>query len=128
MEGVIAIIEREERLLAITRSQTVIAPGKVCFPGGRIESGETPEQALVRECAEELGVVVEPIREIETSVTPWNVRLRWFTAKLVEDAVFRPDPQEVAAVQWMTLEEMLAHPDLLESNAPILKRIFKSEP
>jgi 8-oxo-dGTP pyrophosphatase MutT (NUDIX family) len=123
-EGSVAIIERSGRLLTITRSQTVIAPGKVCFPGGGIESGETPEQALIRECIEELGTAVEPVREIAVSVTPWNIRLHWFTATLPENAALQPNPQEVAAIQWLTPEEILAHPDLLESNLPILKQIF----
>ena len=116
-EGVIAIIERSGRYLTITRSQSVIAPGKICFPGGGIEAGETPHQALIRECFEELGVSVEPILQLGISVTPWGVRLYWFSAKLSnEDAAFQPNPQEVSAVTWMTREEMFAHPDILEGN------------
>ena len=116
-EGVVAIIERSGRYLTITRSQSVIAPGKVCFPGGGIEAGEMPHQALIRECFEELGVSVEPIRQLGISVTPWGVRLYWYSAKLSdEDATFLPNPQEVSAVTWMTRDEMLAHPDTLEGN------------
>jgi len=116
-EGVVAIIERSGRYLTITRSQSVIAPGKICFPGGGIEPGETPHQALIRECFEELGISVEPIRQLGISVTPWGVRLYWYSAKLSnEDVTFRPNPQEVSAVTWMAREEMLAHPDTLEGN------------
>jgi 8-oxo-dGTP diphosphatase len=122
-EGAVAVIERNGRFLTITRSETVIAPGKICFPGGGIELGETPEQALIRECFEELGVGVEPIEEMEVSVTAWNVRLHWFTAKLTDDTPFRINPREVSAVQWMMLDEMLQHPDLLESNRPFLKTL-----
>jgi len=122
-EGVIAIIERSGRYLTITRSQSVIAPGKVCFPGGGIEAGETPHQALVRECFEELGVLVEPIRQLGTSVTPWGVRLYWYSAKLPnEDVTFQPNPQEVSAVTWMTRDEMLAHPEALEGNASFFEK------
>jgi len=122
-EGVVAIIERSGRYLTITRSQSVIAPGKICFPGGGIEGDETPEQALIRECSEELGVLVEPIRQLGVSVTPWGVRLCWFSAKLSsDDTVFRPNPQEVSAVTWMTRDEMLAHPETLEGNALFFER------
>ena len=122
-EGVVAIIERSGRYLTITRSQSVIAPGKICFPGGGIEGDETPQQALIRECFEELGVLVEPIRQLGISVTPWGVRLRWFSARLSnEDAVFQPNPQEVSAVTWMTREEMLAHPETLEGNDLFFER------
>ena len=116
-EGVVAVIERSGRYLTITRSQSVIAPGKICFPGGGIEAGETLHQALIRECFEELGVSVEPIRQLGISVTPWGVRLYWYSAKLSnEDVTFRPNPQEVSAVTWMARDEMLAHPDTLEGN------------
>ncbi|MDR2704437.1 MAG: NUDIX domain-containing protein [Planctomycetaceae bacterium] len=123
-EGAVAVIERDDgRFLTITRSETVIAPNKICFPGGGIELGETPEQAVIRECFEELGVGVEPIDEIEISVTAWNVRLHWFTAKLNDDTPFQINPREVSAIQWLTLDEMLQHPDLLESNQPFLKTL-----
>ena len=122
-EGVVAIIERSGQYLTITRSQSVIAPGKICFPGGGIEAGEMPEQALIRECFEELGVLVEPIRQLGTSVTPWGVRLYWYSAKLSsEDAVFRLNPQEVSAITWMTRDEMLAHPETLEGNASFFEK------
>lgn len=123
-EGVVAVIEREGRFLTITRSQTVIAPGKICFPGGGIEPDESPEDALIRECREELGVRVRPLHPLETSVTPWKVRLRWWAAEIPdENVLFRPDPREVAEIRWMSATEMLAHPDTLESNIPFLERL-----
>jgi 8-oxo-dGTP diphosphatase len=122
-EGVIAIIERSGRYLTITRSQSVIAPGKICFPGGGIEADETPQQALIRECIEELGVLVEPLRQLGISVTPWGVRLYWFSAKLSNaDVVFQPNPHEVSAITWMTRDEMLAHPETLEGNASFFEK------
>ena len=84
-----------------------------------------PHQALIRECFEELGIAVEPIRQLGTSVTPWGVRLYWYSAKLSdENATFRPNPQEVSAVTWMTRDEMLAHPDTLEGNVAFIEKIL----
>ena len=121
--GVIAVIERDGRFLTITRSNEVIAPGKVCFPGGGIEPNETPSEALERECFEELGLRIRPLEQIGESVTPWNVHLRWWTAEIDADAVPMPNPKEVAAVQWLTFEELLCHPDLLESNRSFLEEL-----
>lgn len=48
--------EGGEALLLEIRSENVRQPGEICFPGGRVEPGETAEQAAVRETCEELGL------------------------------------------------------------------------
>ena len=53
-----AIIEQEGRVLAAQRSATMTLPLKWEFPGGKIEAGESPEECLIRELMEELGVTV----------------------------------------------------------------------
>ncbi len=127
--GVVAVIERDGLLLVIKRSRHVIAPGTLCFPGGGIEADETPSQALIRECDEEIGLKIVPLREIWQNVTPWNVHLRWWTAVPADpDAPLRPNPREVEAVFWMAPEEIAAHPDLLQSNIPFLKFLNSSFP
>ena len=55
---VAAIILRDGKILATQRGYGDLAGGWE-FPGGKIESGETPEQALVREISEELGASIE---------------------------------------------------------------------
>lgn len=53
-----AAIEREGRFLVARRTKPDWAAGRWEFPGGKVERGETEEQALIREIAEELGVVI----------------------------------------------------------------------
>ncbi len=53
-----AIVEAGRVLLA-RRGPEMSMPGKWEFPGGKVEPGETPEAALAREVAEELGVTIE---------------------------------------------------------------------
>jgi mutator protein MutT len=125
-EGVIAVIGKDGKFLTITRSVLETAPGKVCFPGGGIESGETPEAALIRECSEELGITVHSLRFFTENTTPWNVHLRWYFAAMNDGEAITPNPQEAAAVQWLTIEEILSHPDVLESNIPIVKQLQKN--
>ena len=121
--GVVGVIVEHDRYLLVRRSSTVLAPGKLCFPGGGIEPGETPQQALVREFQEELGVSIRPIRFDWESVTPWGVHLQWWIAERVPDQTPIPNPNEVAEVLYLTLPEMLTHPDMLESNRPYLERL-----
>jgi 8-oxo-dGTP diphosphatase len=56
---VAALIERDGRLLICRRRATDPHPLKWEFPGGKIEEGETSEQALLRELKEELAVEAE---------------------------------------------------------------------
>ena len=56
----VALIDREGRVLVQRRPAGKMLAGLWEFPGGKIEPGETPEAALVRELAEELGIVVDP--------------------------------------------------------------------
>ena len=125
--GVVAVIPRDERLLVIRRSELVIAPLAICFPGGGVEPGETEPEALRRELREELGVEVRPLRCLWRSLTPWNVALSWWLAELSTDAELIPNPAEVAAVHWLSVSELLVMTDLLPSNRDFLAAVEHGE-
>ena len=55
---VAAAIERDERYLVARRTRPAEVAGRWEFPGGKVEPGETEQQALVREIREELGVEI----------------------------------------------------------------------
>ncbi|MBV8687993.1 MAG: (deoxy)nucleoside triphosphate pyrophosphohydrolase [Alphaproteobacteria bacterium] len=54
-----ALVDREGRVLLQRRAAGRAMAGLWEFPGGKVEAGERPEAALVRELAEELGIAVE---------------------------------------------------------------------
>ncbi len=114
--GAVAVICRDRQLLVIRRSQEVEAPGTFCFPGGAIEVGETPEEAVRRELLEELGVAVRPLHQLWESVTSWGVELSWWLSALDADTQLHPNPAEVADVLWLTPEQIRRLPELLISN------------
>ena len=118
--GAIGVAVREGRLLLIRRSESVVAPGMYCFPGGGIEPGETEEEALIREFREELNIPVHPLRPIWRYVTPWKVRLHWWTVEVPQGVEMVPNPGEVASIHWVTPTEMAALPDSLPSNFEFL--------
>ncbi len=94
---------------------TVAAPGKLCLPGGGIESGESESEALVREMREELTIDVDPIRLCWRSVTPWGTNLAWWLANLDHDITPVANPDEVAEVHWMTREQSRTAKGMLPS-------------
>jgi 8-oxo-dGTP diphosphatase len=55
-----ALVDAEGRVLLAQRPEGKALAGLWEFPGGKIEAGETPEEALVRELEEELAIRVEP--------------------------------------------------------------------
>lgn len=59
---------REDRFLLTTRPEGKVYAGHWEFPGGKLEAGETVEQALRRELQEELGITIE-------AAEPWQVEL-----------------------------------------------------
>lgn len=55
-----ALVDEGDRVLLCERPHHKPMGGLWEFPGGKLEPGETPEQALVRELSEELGISVDP--------------------------------------------------------------------
>jgi 8-oxo-dGTP pyrophosphatase MutT (NUDIX family) len=125
--GVTAVIIEHGRMLAIRRSQLVTAPGAICFPGGGIEIDEAEIDALCRELQEELSASIRPIRRVWESVTPWSVHLAWWLAERIEPAALIPHLPEVAEYFWLTVDEMIKHPDLLASNRTFLNGVAAGE-
>lgn len=76
------------------------------FVGGKLEPGETAEQALVRECREELAVTVQPDGEYMTVVHEYpdiTVRLTLLRAHITEGV---PRLLEHSAIEWITVGEI----------------------
>ncbi|MGC4004776.1 MAG: NUDIX domain-containing protein [Pirellulales bacterium] len=60
----VAVVEHEGRYLVGRRAADQTLAGKLEFPGGKIEPGETPHDAAVRECREETSLDVRAIRTL----------------------------------------------------------------
>jgi 8-oxo-dGTP diphosphatase len=104
-----AIIAHEGAVLMIRRRQR---EGELlwAFPGGAVEAGETPEQAAVREVAEEVGMTVEADKVLGERVHPKTGRAMVYVACTVVDgepAVL--DAEEVAEVAWVKHDAIPDH-------------------
>jgi 8-oxo-dGTP diphosphatase len=96
---------RDGRLLAARRSAPPELAGRWELPGGKVEPGESEEEALVRELREELGIQVVPLQRIPGE---WLLRpgllLRAWTARLLSGV---PQPlQDHDQLRWLTPDSL----------------------
>ncbi|KQY56299.1 MULTISPECIES: (deoxy)nucleoside triphosphate pyrophosphohydrolase [unclassified Nocardioides] len=115
-----AAIVRHGCVLAARRTSPPDAAGRWEFPGGKVEPGESPADALVREIAEELGCVVR-VRSWLDGVVPIGSthELRVAVVDLVDG---EPEPTEHDALRWLTPEE-LDDVDWLQPDRPFLGQL-----
>ena len=107
-------------MLAARRTSPPEAAGRWELPGGKVEAGETPEAALVREIAEELGCTV-----VVTGWLPGEVPIgerHVLTVALAELVDGEPHPYEHDEVRWLTADE-LDTVDWLEPDWPFLPHL-----
>ena len=123
-EVVAALIREGERFL-ICRRPAHKARGLLWeFVGGKVEPGESKEQALIRECREELDITLsvgELFMEVTHTYPDITVRLSLFHASIVEGI---PKMIEHCDLRWITPAEVDAF-DFCPADVEILERIVK---
>lgn len=101
-----AVNEKGETIIFVTQRGYGDFKGGWEFPGGKIEEGETPQEALKREIMEELEteiIVGELIDTIEYDYPTFHLSMDCFWAEIVSgDLVLT----EHAAAKWLTKEEL----------------------
>ncbi|HEY4024575.1 MAG TPA: (deoxy)nucleoside triphosphate pyrophosphohydrolase [Pseudonocardiaceae bacterium] len=113
-----AAIIADGAVLAAQRSYPPALAGRWEFPGGRVEPGETEEQAIVRECQEELGATVRATGRVGPDlILPSGWVLRIHAALLVDGQ--RPDALEHHALRWVRQSE-LDELDWLDADRAVL--------
>lgn len=118
---VAAAIIREQRVLACRRTAPPEAAGRWELPGGKVEDGESPREALEREIAEELGVRVRVEGWLDGAADIGTThRLRAAAVTLLEDRA--PRPVEHDRLRWLGATE-LDDVDWLEPDRPFLAQL-----
>jgi 8-oxo-dGTP diphosphatase len=115
-----AAVLRGGRVLAARRTAPAAAAGRWEFPGGKVEPGETPEAALVREVREELGCLVGVDGWLRGTVPVGDHHaLAIAVVRLVDG---EPEPVEHDRVCWLGPDELGAV-DWLEPDRPFLAEL-----
>jgi 8-oxo-dGTP pyrophosphatase MutT (NUDIX family) len=116
-EAIVAVLRRADRVLVIRRGPDSARSGYWAPLSGKLEPGETQEEALVREVHEEVGLAVSPLRKVWQSETDdGTFRLHWWTATETGNGTIVPDPGEVSEVRWVTPAEFLTMTPLFDAD------------
>src|SRR5271157_4031044 len=118
---VAALILKDDLILACQRTRHQVMPLKWEFPGGKIEEGEQPRDALRRELEEELGIhahVGDEIARLQHAYPNGaTVELRFYIIRAydgeIENRIFRD-------VQWSAPKDLPSF-DFLEADASLVK-------
>jgi len=98
-----ALIDADNRVLLAQRPEGRAMAGLWEFPGGKVEPGETPEAALIRELQEELGINVParclaPLTFASYSYDDFHLLMPLYISRTWEG---EPEPLEVEALKWV---------------------------
>lgn len=107
-----ALVDADGRVLLAQRPEGKKLAGLWEFPGGKVEPGETPEFALVRELAEELGVVTKedclaPLTFASYSYDDFHLLMPLFVCRRFEGAARGLEGQ---AIKWVRPRDMRQYP------------------
>ena len=95
------------------------------FPGGKIEPGESPEQAVVREIREELAIeiiVQKLLTVVEYDYPDFHLQMYCFLCEICERKAGRPVLREHEAARWLT-RETIDEVDWLPADQVVLHRV-----
>lgn len=101
-----ALIQDQNKILMFKRPLNKANPGLWEFVGGKVEVGESDKEALIRECLEEIGVLVEVgnlFFELDYDYPEIKIHLKIYHTKILSDEM---DLKEHLDAQWIPLNKL----------------------
>jgi 8-oxo-dGTP diphosphatase len=108
----VALVDPDGRMLIAQRPEGKSMAGLWEFPGGKVEPGELPEDALIRELSEELGITVKaaclaPFTFASHTYDAFHLLMPLYICRRWEGA---PSPRHHAALKWVRPKDMGSYP------------------
>ena len=108
----VSLVDRDGRVLLAQRPEGKSMAGLWEFPGGKVEAGETPEHALIRELQEELGIdtwasCLSPLTFASHSYDDFHLLMPLFICRKWEGI---PAPKEGQSLKWVRPKDMRDYP------------------
>lgn len=108
----VALVDADRRVLIAQRPEGKSLAGLWEFPGGKLEAGETPEQALIRELEEELGISTKsaclaPLSFASHSYETFHLLMPLYVCRKWQGT---PVAREHAALKWVRPQALRDYP------------------
>ena len=121
----VALIDADDRVLIAQRPEGKALAGLWEFPGGKIDAGERPEAALIRELAEELGITVKeaclaPLTFASYAYPEFHLLMPLWVCRRWEGLV---RPLEGQAVKWVRSRQLRDYP-MPPADAPLIPALI----
>jgi 8-oxo-dGTP diphosphatase len=116
-----ALVDADRRVLIAQRPQGKAMAGLWEFPGGKVEAGETPEAALIRELQEELGISTQtaclaPVSFASHSYDNFHLLMPLYACRKWQG---QPQPREHTALKWVRPNGLRDYP-MPPADAPLI--------
>ena len=124
----VALLDAEGRVMIASRPEGKSFAGQWEFPGGKLEKGETPEQALSREMEEEMGITIAPQNLSPLTFVShaypdlkFHLLMNLFACRLWQGT---PHPKEGQKLAWVSPKDFSQY-TFLPADVPLLPFISK---
>ena len=119
-----ALIDKNRKVLLQKRPKGKQMAGLWEFPGGKVEKGEIPEIALVRELHEELGISVNPddLGPAVFASEPLDDRHLLLLLYTCEKWVGEPTNKDAEEIQWLSVDQMVSLP-MPPADLPLVEKL-----
>jgi 8-oxo-dGTP diphosphatase len=116
-----ALVDADGRVLIAQRPEGKQLAGLWEFPGGKVEKGETPEECLIRELREELGIETQvaclaPLTFASHSYDDFHLLMPLYVCRRFSGI---PEPREAQALKWVKPNRLRDYP-MPPADAPLI--------
>lgn len=127
----VAIVLDGDRVLVGKRAAEAALGGYAEFPGGKVEAGESPESAAIRECREETGLEVEVTKRLDSIEYQYDhakVAIEFFLCELADskdstDSTKSRGQQPQCPFTWVPLNQLGEH-SFPPANQAVVRRLL----